>query len=393
MIIDFINNVQPDMSYGTSDGMTRAMVESAENMAVVNDYITESTYEVYTEAKYKNLKDKFTKFYAVFMYIIKKAIEKVKGFFLSIKRKLTIAMAKALKILGKKIIINKNNNAQKTKNDLDETSMNTKKLNTYTFDTEKYNKLCDFINSSMNALSDIKKSLNNGHNKIKDEFTKFINNKNDTGSVLLTKITYKITLGKSNEYLTKKIKEIFKDVDTIMKEFYNHIIKSFDNTILELKKAEKETKEDMIIPETIKTRFNIISNAIHIANYIKYRSSQLVASACLKMYKKSFSEAIKISDHVGYGKVVEPLDPTKRMEEARKHVESTKKDMAEMDLKRSKERKKIQDELNKYEWYRNANNKSNNNKKGKVIKTSYKDDLNTVKSKIDSTGKDDILEL
>ena len=245
----------------------------------------------------------------------------------------------------------------------------------------------------MNVLSDIKKSLNNGHNKIKDEFTKFINNKNDTGSVLLTKITYKITLGKSNEYLTKKIKEIFKDVDTIMKEFYNHIMKSFDNTILELKKAEKETKEDMIIPETIKTRFNIISNAIHIANYIKYRSSQLVASACLKMYKKSFSEAIKISDHVGYGKVVEPLDPTKRMEEARKHVESTKKDMAEMDLKRSKERKKIQDELNKYEWYRNANNKSNNNKKGKVIKTSYKDDLNTVKSKIDSTGKDDILEL
>ena len=393
MIINFINNVQPDMSYGTFDGMTRAMVESAENMAVVNDYITESTYEVYTEAKYKNLKDKFTKFYAVFMYIIKKAIEKVKGFFLSIKRKLTIAMAKALKILGKKIIINKNNNAQKTKNDLDETSMNTKKLNTYTFDTEKYNKLCDFINSSMNVLSDIKKSLNNGHNKIKDEFTKFINNKNDTGSVLLTKITYKITLGKSNEYLTKKIKEIFKDVDTIMKEFYNHIMKSFDNTILELKKAEKETKEDMIIPETIKTRFNIISNAIHIANYIKYRSSQLVASACLKMYKKSFSEAIKISDHVGYGKVVEPLDPTKRMEEARKHVESTKKDMAEMDLKRSKERKKIQDELNKYEWYRNANNKSNNNKKGKVIKTSYKDDLNTVKSKIDSTGKDDILEL
>lgn len=255
----------------------------------------------------------------------------------------------------------------------------------------------------MNALSDIKKSLNNGHNKIKDEFTKFINNKNDTGSVLLTKITYKITLGKSNEYLTKKIKEIFKDVDTIMKEFYNHIIKSFDNTILELKKAEKETKEDMILPETIKIRFNIISNAIHIANYIKYRSSQLVASACLKMYKKSFSEAIKISDHVGYGKVttydsktgkvVEPLDPTKRMEEARKHVESTKKDMAEMDLKRSKERKKIQDELNKYEWYRNANNKSNNNKKGKVIKTSYKDDLNTVKSKIDSTGKDDILKL
>nr|DAE39848.1 MAG TPA: hypothetical protein [Caudoviricetes sp.] len=32
------------MSYGTSDGMTRAMVESAENMALINDYIVESTY-------------------------------------------------------------------------------------------------------------------------------------------------------------------------------------------------------------------------------------------------------------------------------------------------------------------------------------------------------------
>lgn len=39
MIIDFINNVEPDMSYGTSDGMTRAMVESAENMALINDLL------------------------------------------------------------------------------------------------------------------------------------------------------------------------------------------------------------------------------------------------------------------------------------------------------------------------------------------------------------------
>ena len=104
MIIDFINNVEPDMSYGSSDGMTRAMVESAENMALINDYIVESTYEVYNESIIsQNTKDRFTKFYAAFIYTIKKAIEKVKGFFLSIKRKLTVAMAKALKILGKKI--------------------------------------------------------------------------------------------------------------------------------------------------------------------------------------------------------------------------------------------------------------------------------------------------
>ena len=50
MIVDFINSVEPDFSYGTSDGMSRAMVESAENIARINDYITESFYEVYTES-------------------------------------------------------------------------------------------------------------------------------------------------------------------------------------------------------------------------------------------------------------------------------------------------------------------------------------------------------
>ena len=53
MIIDFINGIEPDMSYGSSDGMTRVIVESAENMALINDYITESTYEVYTETEDK----------------------------------------------------------------------------------------------------------------------------------------------------------------------------------------------------------------------------------------------------------------------------------------------------------------------------------------------------
>ena len=296
MIIDFINNVEPDMSYGSSDGMTRAMVESAENMALINDYIVESTYEVYSESIIsQNTQDRFTKFYAAFIHTIKKAIEKVKGFFLSIKRKLTVAMAKALKILGKKIIIRKDKHVQNARRDAIKeyindddapkvygSAENIKELNTYAFDTKKYNELCDFINSSMSVLSDIKNNLNNGHTKIKEDFDKFINEKNDTGSVLLTKTVYKIRLGVSdNKYLEKKIKEIFKDVGIIMGEFYNRIMKSFDNSISELKKAENETK-DMVLPTVIKTRYKAISSAIHIANYIKYKSSQLVASAMLK---------------------------------------------------------------------------------------------------------------
>ena len=94
MIIDFINNVEPDMSYGTSDGMTRAMVES--------------TYEVYTEAEdnkedkqgfFSKIKNKIHTYFVLFVNLVRKAIEKVKGFFMAIKRKLTMAIAKALKTL------------------------------------------------------------------------------------------------------------------------------------------------------------------------------------------------------------------------------------------------------------------------------------------------------
>ena len=107
MIIDFINYVEPDMSYGSSDGMTRAKVESAENMALINDYIVEASYLVYTEAE-ENTEGVITKIYnkihtyfIIFENLVEKAIEKVKGFFLSIKRKLTMAMAKVLKAIAK----------------------------------------------------------------------------------------------------------------------------------------------------------------------------------------------------------------------------------------------------------------------------------------------------
>jgi hypothetical protein len=335
------------------------MVESAENMALINDYIVESTYEVYNESIInQKMKDKFSNMYTVFMYTIKKAIEKFKGYFLTLKRKLTVAMAKALKFLGKKIIVKKYKHSGEE---------NDKELNTYVFDRKKYNELCDFINSSMNILSDIKRYNNNDYTKVKDDFNRFINTKNnDTGSVLLTKITYKIRLAESNEYLVKKIKEIFKDVDTIMNEFYDRIMKSFDNSILELKKEEKETNYTLH-PDVIKTRYKAISNAIHIANYIKYKSSQLVASACLKMYKKSFSEVMKINDK---GNPVKSLNLEKEDEiykaQREKMIAETRKQLKE--------------------W-----NKANKNKN--IIKMSINDDLDTIKSKLDKAGKDDVLEL
>ena len=97
MIVDFINNVEPDFSYGTSDGMSRAMVESAENIARINDYITESVYEVYTEADDSDkpgflgkIANKIGIYFTLFMNIIKKFITKIKGFFMTINRKITM---------------------------------------------------------------------------------------------------------------------------------------------------------------------------------------------------------------------------------------------------------------------------------------------------------------
>ena len=429
MIIDFINNIEPDFSYGTSDGMTRAMVESAENMALINDYIVESTYEVYSESIIsQNTKDRFTKFYAAFIYTIKKAIEKVKGFFLSIKRKLTMAMAKALKILGKKIVVNKDKDVQDARKDVTKKYFNNakvyggdtniKELNTYAFDTKKYNELCDFINSSMSTLSDIKNNLNNGHTKIKEDFDKFINEKNDTGSVLLTKTVYKIRLGVSdNKYLEKKIKEIFKDVDTIMNEFYNRIMKSFNNSILELKKAENETK-DMVLPNVIKTRYKAISSAIHIANYIKYKSSQLVASACLKMYKKSFSEAMKMNTKTEFftltdkdGNPAEPIDPEKEKERLRKYKEKSRIEDERRELELIKKRKAIKDKLKASKdgniWldglYDDSDGSHNpdpdtqferfKNKIKDRIKIDKNDTIESIKRKLDQAGKDDVIEI
>ena len=86
MIVDFINNVEPDFSYGTSDGMSRAMIESAENMALINDYIVESTYEAYTEAEdddnkapgfFGKLKNRISTYFTLFMNVVKKFLQEV----------------------------------------------------------------------------------------------------------------------------------------------------------------------------------------------------------------------------------------------------------------------------------------------------------------------------
>ena len=313
MIIDFINNVEPDMSYGSSDGMTRAMVESAENMALINDYIVESTYEVYTEAEDKQsffakVKNKIHTYFVLFVNLVRKAIEKVKGFFMAIKRKLTMAMAKALKAIAKTSLkLSSNRAAHKAGlNGLNNpdtmfkwAQIGNTTFNTYEIDDKKYKELVNTINNTTTVMkTENNQSLEEIEDYIKgirDDFdAKFVNPKPETGSVLLKPVGHKITMGRSNE-LDKEMKTIFKDVDTIMNDFYNAIMKSYTDVLSMLSKEEKVAKDKFSNnPKELSLALKRISKFIHTINYIKYKGSQLVASACLKMYRKSLSEAYRL---------------------------------------------------------------------------------------------------
>ena len=309
MIVDFINNVEPNFSYGTSDGMARAMVESAENMALINDYIVESTYEVYTEADgdrniFGKIKDKIHKYFVLFVNLVRKAIEKIKGYYMTIKRKLTMAMAKGVKNLAEISLMDVSNKVYyKNYHKGTTTDIGNTTFNTYGFDKKKYDELVNTVNCSNGMIStrvftsdenDRLDEIERCNTGIRDDFDKqFVKPKSDIGSVLLTKVEHEVTLGSA--HVEQEIKTIFKNVDDIMNEFYDDIMKSYDNVLFLLKLVEEDAKKKFTNdPKELSIALKRISKIIHTINYIKYKSGQLVASACVKMYKKSYAEARRL---------------------------------------------------------------------------------------------------
>ena len=289
MIIDFINNVQPDMSYGTSDGMTRAMVESAENMAVVNDYITESTYEVYTEAEedkdnkqgfFSKVGIKISAYFTLFMNITKKFITKVKGFFVAVKRKLTVAMAKALKAIG-------------------EFYKNHAKFNSDTgVEVEIYE--WNTVRAAFDAFFE-DNNIDKANYTSAEESKKIVDGLKTKLSQLLKEDMLDVTKVTVNASNAKKIfEEHFKEsIDNEMNTVYNNILTSSKNAINELNAKEKDVKarikkatskeELKQIKDELKG-INIMLNGI---NSIKYSICQKVASTCVRIYKKLFSAVRK----------------------------------------------------------------------------------------------------
>lgn len=304
MIVDFINNVEPDFSYGTSDGMSRAMVESAENIARINDYITESVYEVYTEAEdpdkpgfFGKLSNKIGTYFTLFMNIIKKFITKVKGFFMTVRRKLTVAFAKAIKAIGNFLRNRINNNKKKfdAVTEKDEVKIyewnagvlsNLANMSWFTGNTDaEYSRDYD---KTVSRWDDIKEKINDI--SIADS---------DKKDSLLTEKTITFHPNQTEKFLNKEYKE---NINGVIDKVYNSLMKQTNTVIKELKKLEsgfkkefkKSSNKDSDTRREAKDAFKSINYSINQYTLLKYRVCQKIASACFKYYKKLFSAVRKV---------------------------------------------------------------------------------------------------
>ena len=283
MIIDFINNVEPDFSYGSSDGMTRAMVESAENMALINDYIVESTYEVYTEAEdkqsfFSKVKNKIHTYFVLFVNLVRKAIEKVKGFFMAIKRKLTMAMAKALRAISLKVYAPSKNITP------DENVPGYKKVlaKVYIWDEKKVARLSKIINVINGNFSTNSDTFDPEAQK-----KSFIDKWKPEG--LLKEI--ELSFNTSQEFY----KNLEKNITSTIDDFFNTTMKSFSDTLKILKTKEEEAKKNYSNdPHELSAKLKDISKKVHTFNVIRYKGAQTIASAALKIYKRSLSVLNKV---------------------------------------------------------------------------------------------------
>lgn len=303
MIVDFINNVEPDFSYGTSDGMSRAMVESAENIARINDYITESVYEVFTEADdsdkpgfFGKLSNKIDTYFTLFMNIIKKFITKIKGFFMTVKRKLTVAFTKAIKAVGNFLRNRINNNRKKFD------AVTTKdEVKIYKWNNDKLEELSDFkyyanVASGGEGYEGAVTYFDNVKEKIND--ISITSDDNKTSS-LLTEKTITFDPNKAEKLLNDEYKV---NIDGKLNSIYNSLMKQTNDYIKALKTEEKEVRKnfkkasnkDADTRREAKDAFKETNYAINQWTLLKYRVTQKIASACFKYYKKLFSAVRKV---------------------------------------------------------------------------------------------------
>lgn len=323
MIVDFINNVEPDFSYGTSDGMSRAMVESAENIATINEYINESVYDAYTEAEsdegssddksddsskpgfFGKLYNKIDTYFQLFMRLIKKFITKIKGFFMTIKRKITVAFTKAIKAVGNFLRNRINNNKKKfdatEKEGIEIYQWNPQVLTSIISGNYFDSKIPQVMsNMAARGSSDPYEFIKDAFSEIKEMIDDIaVAPEDGKKETLLTKKTVHFTPNQSEKFLQQEYKV---NIDGKINQVYNAVMKETSASIKELKTAEKEVRKefkkssnkDDETRNEIKSAFKAINYAINQSSLLKYRVSQKIATAAFKYYKKLFTAVRKV---------------------------------------------------------------------------------------------------
>lgn len=115
-IRSFVEAVEPDLSYKGTEGSMAMLVESAQNMIALEDFIHTDTYQEGVVGDVAGaVWNKIKKFFALIVNLIKKIIAKIKSFFIALRRKITMAAATAMKKIGE--FVQKHTDMNKTVND------------------------------------------------------------------------------------------------------------------------------------------------------------------------------------------------------------------------------------------------------------------------------------
>lgn len=326
LIDNFIESIEPDYRYANSDDLTTAMVESVENLAAVNDYVTECTYEAYAISESvsefaKKVGAKISAYFQLFLEIIKKFIAKVKSFFMNFKRQFSMALLKLEKHFLDSDVKSIEKNKDKYKKPVTVTGISTSRI----FNT-RFNELIKLLGEGLgydkmgklwsNALQANSYDDNFGNDKIKttndglmDELkSAMADNKAlvvkvlDINTIPETKQTFK-----SVSDLSGAIKSVGSMVMNAVDKFYRAIMKSSAAEITYLKNGRKKYEKavkDAETPEDVKEPMKMvkyINASISARNsftffsmnlFIKYNKAVLAKlRRLIADYKKEASKA------------------------------------------------------------------------------------------------------
>ena len=260
------------------DDMTKAIIESAENMMFINDSIMESDSNIFGK-----IKDKIHKYFVLFVNLVRKAIEKIKGYYMTIKRKLTMAVGKILQRVAQFIAFRKSSELKKDNDNSIKAFM--KKI----FSISSLGKILVINDKNFNKLisdsNDIAADLLNDDEIIDAKVIKetFLKN-NQLQDLIKEKSSDGLGLF---SFATSLATSLAKSVTGYIDKYFNTTLSSYSDIITILKQKEMDVKKDNNIDaKELNTQLKDISTKVHLINYIRYTSAQMIAVACIKVCKR-----------------------------------------------------------------------------------------------------------